>query len=238
MQAVLGKQTKGPRPQSSERYLLAGLVRCGACGYGMTQASTTTRGKEYRYHRCVTRDREGTDACPTQPVAAEELERIVIEHLRRAASRRDLSDSVRRKAEELAAKRSAELHAEREALPGAIAKLRLDAKRLVDAYADAKGAVRAELEGRLEEVTGQARAHELRLERIGRELAGLHEMKVEAEWVARTIANFGAVWDAMPPPHRARLVRALVERVVVDERAGKVGVQLREGGVGRGQEAA
>jgi hypothetical protein len=41
-----------------------------------------------------------------------------------------------------------------------------------------------------------------------------------------TLADFEALWEVLTPRNRQRLVRALVEEVVVNERAGEVTVRL------------
>ena len=46
--------------------------------------------------------------------------------------------------------------------------------------------------------------------------------------LGRALAHFDAVWDAMTLENQARLVRAVVQRVVVDERNGKVTAELVE----------
>ena len=46
-------------------------------------------------------------------------------------------------------------------------------------------------------------------------------MEVESEWVARCLGDFEAVWDVLVPENRGRLLRAVVEKVEVDEPAGQ-----------------
>jgi DNA invertase Pin-like site-specific DNA recombinase len=65
-----------------------------------------------------------------------------------------------------------------------------------------------------------------RLLEVDRSLARLESHLQEAVWLAQTLMNFDSLWDAFTPRNRQRLVRALVEEVIVDERAGEVTVKL------------
>jgi len=63
---------------------------------------------------------------------------------------------------------------------------------------------------------------------IDRALAQGEPRLQEAAWLVQTLSNFESLWDAFTPRNRQRLVRALVEEVVVDERAGEVTVRLAD----------
>ncbi|WP_124032902.1 hypothetical protein [Olavius algarvensis spirochete endosymbiont] len=49
---------------------------------------------------------------------------------------------------------------------------------------------------------------------------------MEASWVADALAHFDDVWDVFTVENQARLVGAVVKRVVVDDVAGKVSAEL------------
>jgi DNA invertase Pin-like site-specific DNA recombinase len=240
--ALVGKLMGGPRggalPRTSEKYLLVGVVRCGACGLSMTPASAKTRGREYRYYRCISRDKRGTSACPTRPLPAAELERAVVDRVQRVAGDPKLvKDIVARTEQRLNVERR-RLEKERASLPGIIAKLSSDAHRLADALVNAAPSGREAVTARMERITTQVRAHQERLAAVEANLAAHGKAKVDAEWVAKTLAGFERVWEAMTTTNRARLMRALVEKVVVDDHGGKLAVHLRDVGATLGQAAA
>lgn len=54
----------------------------------------------------------------------------------------------------------------------------------------------------------------------------LDECEVEAGWVSRCLVDFNRVWDSLSTENRGRLVRAVVERVEVDEPSGDVRVLI------------
>jgi hypothetical protein len=74
--------SKLPGRGRNPEYLLRGLLVCASCGKAFTPASTRKGEKEYRYYRCVTRDKKGRDACPSAPLPAGAIEAHVIERIR------------------------------------------------------------------------------------------------------------------------------------------------------------
>ena len=76
----------GKDPVRNPDYVLRGLLRCARCGGSLTPASTRKGGHEYRYYRCVTRDKKGKEACPSKPVTAEAIEEYVLARLREATA--------------------------------------------------------------------------------------------------------------------------------------------------------
>jgi hypothetical protein len=114
------------------------------------------------------------------------------------------------------------LEAERAALPAKIAALSTEGKRLVESAASMTGAARRLLDAKLQETGDQLGRLEARLAEVQRRLALLVDVELETAWVARCLADFDKVWDALTPDNRARLVRTLVARVEVDEPRGDV----------------
>ncbi len=59
--------------------LLTGLLKCGCCGAGMTQA--TGKGGRYRYYKCNTRIGKGIDYCKSGNVPMQKLDDLVLNSL-------------------------------------------------------------------------------------------------------------------------------------------------------------
>ena len=129
--------------------------------------------------------------------------------------------------ERLAGRREA-LALERKGLPASIGALAADGKKLVDTLVDVEPASRRLVDARLADISRQIAAHETRLTEVERQIATLDEVQVEAEMVARLLADFNAVWSALTVENRGRLVRALVREVIVDEAVGQVTVVLAD----------
>jgi site-specific DNA recombinase len=131
-------------------YILRGLLQCACCGSAFTPASTRKGRIEYRYYRCVKRDKEGTGACPSAPLPAGAIEEYVIERLREAVATGSLASEVEASVKERLRGRRKDLLMERKKLPGQIAALSAEGKRLLDTMADVNGVARRLAEERLQ----------------------------------------------------------------------------------------
>ncbi|MEQ8719711.1 MAG: recombinase family protein [Sandaracinaceae bacterium] len=207
------------RPADASRnpdYVLRGLLRCGGCSAAMTPASTRKRGREYRYYRCVTRDKRGRDACPRGPVSADQVEAALVEQLRRTAVETpDLPRLLERRLRDKVDAERAKLEAERGHLPGQIAQLAAERARSADALLHAGPRGRAAIEGRLGELACAIETAEERQRHVASALEALRREEVEARWVAEALAEFDQLWSVMTPENRGRLLRAVVQEVTL-----------------------
>lgn len=172
-------------------YLVRGTLKCGQCGSVMTTASTHTKGRTYRYYRCVRRGKQGSATCATRQLPAEAIESFVVDQLREAIRQGRIS-----------------IHQVNQRLRS----LEQVKERLL-----------------LERGHGQASTSlEVSEEalRLDRELIKLDLQIREAEWLERTLEDFEGLWEVLTPVNRQRLVRTLVEEVIVDEARGEVVVRL------------
>ena len=205
-------------------YVLRGLLRCACCGSAFTPASTRKGRTEYRYYRCTKRDKEGKDACPSAPLPAGAIEEYVIERLREAVAAGSLAAEVEASVRERLLARRTDLLTERQKLPLQIAALSAEGKRLLDTMAEVDGVARRLAEERLQELGDELGRCEARLATVERELATLKKIELESSWVTRCLNDFTAIWDVLTPENRGRLLRAVVQRVEVDEPANRVKV--------------
>jgi DNA invertase Pin-like site-specific DNA recombinase len=213
------KKQRGRNPA----YLLRGILRCGRCGQAMTPASTRKKGgAEYRYYRCVTRDKEGTKACLSGPLSADAIEAFIVDRLRGATTDGSLARDVQKKLQGNIEAQRKTIEAERRALPGAIAKLSTEGRNLVETLGQAKGTAHRLLEERIEDIGDQLAKYERKLTEVQRALVALDQTEIETQWVVESLTHFDAVWEAMSLENRGCLVRAIVEKVKVDEPSGQV----------------
>jgi hypothetical protein len=145
----------------------------------------------------------------------------VIERLRETTVAGTLATAVAAGVKERAAGRCKDILTERQKLPAEIASLWDEGKRLVETIASVNGAARRLLDNRLGEIGEQLARCETRLAAAERDLANLDAIEIEATWVAQCLADFDKVWDVLTPENRSRLLRAVVQRVEVDEPANK-----------------
>ena len=90
--------------------------------------------------------------------------------------------------------------------------------------ADVAGVASRMAEERLQGLRNELGRCERRLATVERELAAIEKAEVDASWAARCLNDFPAIWDVLTPENRGRLLRAVVQRVEVDEPANKVQV--------------
>lgn len=83
---------------SVRRQLLAGLLKCGACGSGFVISSRKKSGKEFGYLVCGNKTRHGWSSCPTKPIvmglAEEIIEEAVLTAITDPASLRALFEDM------------------------------------------------------------------------------------------------------------------------------------------------
>lgn len=220
--ATVSRKTAPRNPE----YLLRGIVRCARCGASFTSASTMTRGVTHRYYRCVTRDKQGKQACPARPVTAAAIEAYVVERLRDAVAGGDLAAEVTAAVVRSVAHVRKNLEVERRMLPDQIASLSADLQRDANSLQHLTGIARRPLEARLQATGDQLARSEARLVAVGTELHQLDGIEVEGAWVAECLTDFHRIWDVLTPANRARLVRIVVDRVELDEPANEIRVFL------------
>ncbi len=70
---------KIPGQQLATSALLVGIIKCGHCGAGMTQA--TGKSGRYRYYKCTTRMNKGVSRCTGRNLSRESTEQVVLNAL-------------------------------------------------------------------------------------------------------------------------------------------------------------
>jgi len=164
----------------------------------------------------------GADACTAGPLPAQAIEDFVVARIREALADGTLAAEVTREVRERLAGQRASLMAERRELPSKIAELSSEGKRMVETMSNVKGAGQRLLDVKLREVGEQLGRLEARLRQVEHRFSLLDGCELEAEWVSRCLADFNLVWDTLSSENRGRLVRAVIERVEVDEPKGDV----------------
>src|SRR5262249_18297489 len=159
------------------------------------------------------RDKQGKDACPSKPLPARAIEDHVISRIREATGDGALAVEVAAAVQRRVDARRQEISFERQKLPRTIAALADEIRRLVDPLVTEVGAVRHVVEERIRDLDDRRARAEARLAAADRDLAALDEIEVDARWIADCLTKFTPVWDVLTPTVRARLVRAIVERV-------------------------
>ncbi|WNZ60881.1 recombinase family protein [Myxococcus sp. MxC21-1] len=221
-----GLQYHGRNPD----YVLRGLLRCGLCGEAMTPGSTRKGTREYRYYRCVTRDKEGKAGCRAAPLPAAALEDFVVTQLREVSVGDGFAAQVHARLTARMEEKHKALRAERAQLPRDFARRAGEASKWVESLSQVESPARRLLEEKLTAAEEEAAGMKRRLAEVERALDAMEGEKLEAAWVAQALADFDAVWDALTATNRGRLLRALIAWVVVSEATGRVDVHLADAG--------
>jgi len=83
VQEILGRTNRqAPRgPRQRQVAMLRGLLYCQACGTRMVPTYTSGKKQRFRYYTCLSAQKRGRKTCPTRSLAAEEIERSVLERI-------------------------------------------------------------------------------------------------------------------------------------------------------------
>lgn len=193
----------------------------------MCPASTTKKsGKTYRFYRCSTRDKFGTDRCTGRPLPAGALEDFVVERLTEATADGTLSTRIEAKLSVRVAKERATFVEVRRALAAQIAEASATTAKLTDEVVRLEGRARELVEAKLRAEAARLDDAERRLRALEDDALDLELVESQREWIASALRNFGMVWGEMTPENQGRLLRALVAKVSVDEKTGMCRVEL------------
>jgi site-specific DNA recombinase len=192
----------------------------------MTPASAYKGKREYRYYRCSKRDREGRGACPTRPLSAQAVEAFVIERLRKIAANEKLVTRVMSAIDKRMTEAKDKLERERRELPREVGRLSSETKSLVSSLAEMGVAGRKAISLRLDQVAQALVLAQERLRTVEERLDQMGKVRAEAAWTVETLATFDRLWNKLTEDNRARLIGCLVERVVVNEGANTLRIEL------------
>lgn len=228
-QAIIERHAERPEPpiHRNAEYLLAGLLRCGACGAAYSPYATYGRGRtRYRYYRCQSRMREANDACTGANLPAEVIERYVIDRIRDLTHDDALAEDV---TERLRARVKTErqlLLDRRRRLTTEVSRASEEARKVLDALHTLQGAARDIAHKSLEQAGERVALAEAELAEVDHRLDALTHVDVQVEWVAQALRDFDRLWELMTQENRQRLCWALVQAVTVDEPNNRIEVAL------------
>jgi site-specific DNA recombinase len=209
--------------------LLKGLLRCGPCGCSMTPAHTTKGHRRYRYYTCVAAQKRGYASCPSRSVPAAEIERVVIERVRRVGRDSLLLRDVLAQARTQGESRTAGLEAEGRALAKDLASWHADVLKLSGQLRPGEDngpliARLADLQERIASVEGRALA-------VREQVRAVEQQLLDDGAAAEALAAFDPVWRELAPREQARVLALLVERVDYDGARGKVTIRFHDAGI-------
>jgi site-specific DNA recombinase len=208
--------------------ILRSLLYCGPCKAAMVHSHTTKRNKLYRYYVCTGAQKHGWDACPTKSVPAAEIERFVVDQIRRVGKDPGLVAETLRETWRQSQEGIDALETERRVLERELKRCNTEVRRLVPQTA---GNGDAAATARLADLQDRIRVAEQRATEIREEALALTCGRVNERELAAAFSEFDPLWDSLTPRERTRVVQLLVQRVSYDGGKGTVAVTFHAAGI-------
>jgi site-specific DNA recombinase len=225
VQAILrlNGKTGGSALRNKHTPLLRGKLRCGPCDCGMSHTYTKKGRTLYRYYVCHRAQKQGWQKCPSPSLPAGEIERFVIDQIKRIgrdpAVIRDTLAQARRQSEVQLERLKAEKNGTQRKLRNEVAQI---GKLSAAAGEDDSGLV---------EARDRIRILEQRLAEIDAEVAVLSGEKIDEDEVIAALAGFDELWDSLTPREQERIIDLLIDRVTYDGHASKLSITYRSTGI-------
>jgi site-specific DNA recombinase len=235
VQRLLDKnlRDRGATARNKHGALLRGLLRCSSCDAAMTFAPVKKSDRVYRYYRCCASNRNGDGTCPTRSVNADQVERFVVDQIKRIGADPALQDETFRQAVAQVKAQRRGLKLEQKNLRKELAKVQADVQRLVEAVSRVSGpaadAIASELATTQERVAGlESRQAEIKVE-----LATLDVQAIDRDDLARALEAFDPIWSVLLTPERERVLRLLIEKIDYDGATQQLAITWRLSGFGQ-----
>lgn len=224
-QAILQRNAKGGGRSVRNKHgaLLRGLLHCGSCDCGMSHSYTQKGTKLYRYYVCQRAQNRGWQECPAPSVPAGEIERFVIDKIKRIsrdpALIRDTLAQVRRQTEDGIERLGVEKTA-----------LARDVRHDYASVGKLAGSAPAG-DPQVLEIQTRIRNAERRISAIDEELAALRLQQIDEDDVVSALAQFDELWEALTTKEQAQVLELLIERVKYDSDSSTLSITYRPTGI-------
>ena len=214
-------------------FLLKGMIRCGECGSAVTPYIRPKKDKVYLYYKCLGQKTNLGDKCAFTSIGARKLEEFIIEKLAAIGWDRPFLEDVLAKAQKLTKASIGPLEAEKRKLQEHLNGLQTQIQGLVE-MAKSGGATKqtADELARLESAKVEITARIAQLEAI---IAHRQRAVYDVDAVQGVFKRFALFINRIPLEHKMRIIRLLVERVIIS--TNRIEVRLRELPVGDLQKA-
>jgi len=210
--------------------LLKGLLHCVPCDCAMIHAYTAKAGKQYRYYVCTNAQKRGWHECPTKSVPAAEIERFVVQQIRRIGEDGSLVAETLRQARHQSQEGIEKLENERRLLQRELNRHEEEVRRLIQQACPGVDPA-SPATARLADLQDRIRAAEQRATEVREEIIELSRTLFDEKELTTALSLFDPVWDSLGPREQARVMQLLVERVGYDGANGTVSVTFRPSGI-------
>jgi hypothetical protein len=208
--------------------LLKGLLRCGKCGAAMAHTYTNKKGRLYRYFACNTRQKQGTSACDTPALPAQDVEDLVVEQIRKIGRDPALVEQVYAEAVRQQQESVPRLQSEYQRLLRERQRRGEEITQMVSVIAT-PGKTLASVTERLQEAEEAVTRLDGRLAELKADLAQTKSQTIDLDHLRETLARFDPLWDVLHPAERVRLVHDVVTAAHYDPDTDEIKLILKWG---------
>ena len=213
----------GSEIRDSYGTLLKGLLRCASCGGGMIRTYATKDSRRYRHYVCALAQQQTSADCQTKSVSEPVIKAIVTRQVQRLGFDSRIVARAVAKSDEQWRSTVGDLTVERETAQRELGRLRTELRKLVPTVGCDDRTVTDRVAD-LQERIGQT---ERRLREILVELGNLDSQSVDEGDLRTALAQFGRVWESLNSWEQARIIRALIDRIVYNGKTNKLTVSFR-----------
>jgi len=230
VQHMLARNGRNGGSEVRNRYgaLLKGLLFCSACNCSMGHTYSKKKNRvAYRYYVCIRAQKQGWDKCATPSIPAAEIERVVVDQVRKIAQTPEVLGATLQHAQQQATEQTTVLQSERAAIERELKRAYVEVHALAANEPTTNGAAT----GRLGDLNERVRVAEQRRSAVDTQLETIQRMSISEAEIRQALIEFDPLWDSLSPKERARIVRLLVKRVEFDGVAGKASVTFHPAGL-------
>jgi site-specific DNA recombinase len=223
-------RTHGNKERNKYNHLLKGLIRCGACGAAYVPTRTKKGSRVYRYYTCSSAQKNGHETCPHPNIAADKLEKMIVQQIRVIGSDPKLQAATIKQVKKASREQNSALNSEAKRLRSLRKKNADEAAGLLKALAGGQGAG-ASISGRLAELEEQAAKLDTRLAEIERERRVADQSTLDLNELASVLSLFDPVWDVLFPAEQARIIELLIRQIEYSGDTGNLAVTFHPTGI-------
>lgn len=231
--------TKTGFRESGDKFLLRGLVTCGACKSAMTPSFSLSKGKEYHYYRCTSDTDKSKQKCHIASVNSKNLEKLVIDELKAITENQDIINKVVERALHEQGLAAEEWKAKKKVLRDQLSQTDKKITNLLSVI-ESQGSKTTKLTAILEDIDA-LHAHSAQLkneiENIDLQICAAEQDIFSAETVRGNLKIFREVFGHLTPDEQHDLLHLLVKKIVYYEdkdqaadgsKSGKIKMELWE----------
>jgi len=228
VQATLRHNGRAGGAEVRNKYgaLLRGLLFCKSCGRAMVHTFSGKKNGRYRYYVCTHAIRKGWKNCPGPSLPAAEVERVVVDQVRRIAQDADLQTEVVAQAQQQTRAEMAALQVEQRDLERELARHHAEVRKLA-----MTGSSDAATTARIADLHDRIQRAECRKAELAAAVEALEKEHIDETDLASAFADFDGVWNALSPREQAKVLKLLVARVEYDAAESTVAVTFHPSGI-------